>query len=376
MGEPPRIGVAMLGYAFMGRAHAHAYRVLSQMMWPLPLLPELVAIAGRDHIAVTEAARRFGFQDAVTDWQAVVSDERVGLFDNAGPNDLHGRPTLAAAQAGKHVICEKPLGRDADESYTIWRQVAATGVKHMCGFNYRFVPAIRHARELIASGQLGRVYHFRARYLQAWGIDEELMTWRFERAHAGSGAVGDLGAHIIDLARYLVGEIRSVSATTRTFVPERAGVQVEVDDAFEAVVEFEHGAVGTLEASRFCLGRLNHLALEINGSRGSVAFDLERPNELRLCRGDAPEIGFQTVIVTEPGHPFMSYWWPPGHVLGWEHTFAHELHHLLTAIREDGDVRPHGADFEDGYRAAEVCDAILRSASSGCSETVEYRHAD
>lgn len=372
--DPPRIGIGMLGYAFMGRAHANAYRTVSQMMWPPPLIPELVAIAGRDQGAVADAARRFGFDRALTDWHSVVSDDRVGLFDNAGPNDLHGLPTLAAAQAGKHVICEKPLGRDADESYTIWRQVAATGVKHMCGFNYRFVPAIRLARDLIVAGELGEIYHFRARYLQAWGADPEVMTWRFERAHAGSGAVGDLGAHIIDLARYLVGEICSVSGITRTFVPERAGTRVDVDDAFEAIVEFEHGAAGTLEASRLCPGRLNHLALEVNGSHGSLAFDLERLNELRLCRADAPETGFQTVIVTEADHPFMRYWWPPGHVIGWEHTFAHELHHLLKAIRDDGDVAPHGADFEDGYRAAEVCDAILRSAGSGQFERVVYRH--
>jgi predicted dehydrogenase len=371
--DPPRIGVAMLGYAFMGRAHANAYRSLSQMIWPPPLLTQLVAIAGRDRSAVGEAARRFGFEHALTDWRAIVGHEGVGLFDNAGPNDLHREPTLMAARAGKHVICEKPLGRDAEESYEIWRQVAATGVKHMCGFNYRFVPAVRYTRDLIVGGELGEIRHFRARYLQAWGADPEVMTWRFERSHAGSGAVGDLGAHIIDLARYLVGEIQALSAITRTFVPERAGRRVDVDDAFEAIVEFEQGAVGTLEASRLCPGRLNHLTFEINGTRGSVAFDLERLNELRLCRADAPETGFQTVIVTEPGHPFIRHWWPPGHVIGWEHTFTHELHHLLTAIRDDGAVRPHGADFEDGYRAAEVCDAILRSGQTGGLERLTYR---
>jgi predicted dehydrogenase len=371
--EVPQIGVAMLGYAFMGRAHANAYRTLPYMMWPPVVAPKLVAIAGRNPDSVGEAATRFGFERAVTDWREIVDDERVRLFDNAGPNDLHGEPTIAAAAAGKHVVCEKPLGRDADESYTIWQRVAASGVTHMCGFNYRFVPAIRYARELIAAGRLGEVRHFRARYLQAWGADAELMTWRFDRAQAGSGALGDLGAHIIDLARYLIGEIATVGAVTRTFIPQRGSQTIEVDDAFEASVEFEHGAVGTLEASRVCPGRLNHLALEVNGADGSVAFDLERLNELQVCLTESPEVGFQTVSVTEPHHPFMAHWWPPGHIIGWEHTFVHELSHLLGAIRDGRSVRPHGADFEDGYRAAEVCDAIVRSARTGMRERVAYR---
>jgi predicted dehydrogenase len=375
--EIPTIGIGMLGYAFMGKAHANAYRTLSYMTWPPPLRPQLVTIAGRDAGAVDEAARRYGFATAVTDWRAIVADDRVALFDNCGPNGLHGEPTVAAAEAGKHVACEKPLGRDADESYAIWQRVAATGVKHLCAFNYRFVPAVRLAREMIAAGELGEIRHFRARYLQAWGADPSLMTWRFDREQAGSGALGDLGAHIIDLAHHLVGEIATVSGLTRTFVAERAGHRVDVDDAFEAAVEFSGGAFGTLEASRVCLGRINHLALEVNGSKGSIVFDLERLNELRVylsksTPGERAQ-GFRTTLVTEPNHPFMEYWWPPGHIIGWEHTFVHELHHLLTAIREDGEVRPYGADFEDGYRAAEVCDAIVRSAASGGRERVTYR---
>jgi predicted dehydrogenase len=371
--EIPQIGVGMLGYGFMGRAHANAYRTLSYMMWPPAMQPKLVVVAGRDLDAVSEAARRFGFDDAVSDWREIVTDTRVALFDNSGPNDLHGEPTVAAARAGKHVICEKPLGRDADESYEIWQQLASTGVKHMCSFNCRFVPAIRLARQMIAAGELGDIRHFRARYLQAWGADTELMSWRFDRAHAGSGALGDLGVHIIDLARYLVGEIATIDGVTRTFIPARAGRPVDVDDAFAAVVEFEQGAVGTLEASRLCPGRLNHLVLEINGSTGSVAFDLERLNELQVCLPSSAQTGFQTVIVTEPQHPFMQHWWPPGHIIGWEHSFVHELHHLLTAIRDDGEVTPDGADFEDGYRAAEVCDAIVRSAQSELRQNLAYR---
>ncbi len=365
----------MLGHAFMGKAHAHAYLTLPHIAWPPPLRPELVAIAGRERDAVGEAARRYGFTSAVTDWRELVRDERVALFDNSGPNHLHCAPTVAAAQAGKHVICEKPLGRDAQESYEIWQRVAAAGVKHMCAFNYRFVPAVRLARELISAGALGELRHFRARYLQSWGLDAGLMTWRFERSQAGSGALGDLGAHIIDLARYLVGEPRTVSGVTRTFVRERNGHAVDVDDAFQATVEFEGEATGTLEASRLAPGRLNQLALEINGSRGSLAFDLERLNELLVCTRGSRQPGFQRVLVTAPEHPFMKFWWPPGHIIGYEHTFVHELHHLLEAIAHDGEVRPHGADFEDGYRAAVVCDAIARSAGTGAREPVRY-HPD
>jgi predicted dehydrogenase len=371
VGEVASIGVGMLGYAFMGKAHANAYRTLAYMTWPPPLVPELVAIAGRNEDAVAEAARRYGFADHVTDWHALVADERIGLFDNAGPNNLHAGPTIAAAEAGKHVICEKPLGRDAAESYETWQRVQGTGVKHMCAFNYRFVPAVRLAREIIQSGEIGELHHFRGSYLQDWGTTTE-QVWRFDKAAAGSGALGDLGAHVIDLARYLVGEVIAVSALTATFLPGR-----EVDDAIEAAVAFEGGAVGTIEATRFATGRKNAFRWEINGSKGSIAFDLERLNELQVhIEGSTPgarEQGFRTVLVTEADHPFWEHWWPPGHIIGWEHTFVHELHHLLSAIRDDSDVAPHGATLEDGYRAAEVCDAILLSSQTGSRQTVSYR---
>jgi predicted dehydrogenase len=371
MSEIREIGVGMLGYAFMGKAHTNAYRTIEYMTWPPPLRPRLVAIAGRNEQAVAEAAVRFGFERHETDWRALVEDERIGLFDNGGPNNLHAEPTIAAAEAGKHVLCEKPLGRTAEESYEIWSRVAGAGVRHMCAFNYRFVPAVRLARELIEAGELGELYHFRGRYLQEWGdVDSE--AWRFDRAAAGSGALGDLGAHVIDLARYLVGEISEVSALTRTFKEGR-----EVDDAFEAAVAFEGGAVGTIEASRFCAGRKNAFSWEINGSNGSMAFDLERLNELQVAlRGSSPAPsaqGFRTVLVSEADHPFWEHWWPHGHIIGWEHSFVHEIHHLLAAIAGSGEVRPHGADFEDGYRAAEVCDAVVRSAESGRREELSYR---
>jgi predicted dehydrogenase len=358
------IGIGMLGYAFMGKAHANGYKKLAYMAWPPPLVPRLVSIAGRNEDAVAEAANRYGFERAVTDWRDVVSDPEVGLFDNSGPNNLHAEPTIAAAEAGKHVFCEKPLARSASESYDMWQRVAGAGVEHMTAFNYRFVPAVRLAREMLEAGELGDVLHFRGRYLQEWGTTDA-DVWRFNRDEAGSGALGDLGAHVIDLARYLVGEISAVSASTRTFAKSR-----EVDDAFESVVDFDGQALGTIESTRFAAGRKNALSFEINGTKGSLAFDLERLNELQHSDGTK---GFRTILVTESDHPFWEWWWPHGHIIGWEHTFVHEIHHLLSAIAGAGDVAPHGATFEDGYRAAEVCDAVLRSAESGRREAVTYR---
>ncbi len=367
--EIPEIGVGMLGYAFMGKAHSNAFRKIAYMTWPPPLVPRLVAVAGRDAEAVAAAARRYGYERSTTDWRELVSDPEIGLFDNGGPNNLHAEPTIAAAEAGKHVVCEKPLGRTADESYEIWRRVAAAGVKHLCAFNYRFVPAVRLAREMIEAGELGEIRHFRGRYLQDWGDDPSLDTWRFHPDEAGSGALGDLGAHVVDLAHFLVGDVASVSAVVRAFLPGR-----QVDDAIEAAVEFAGGPVGTIEATRLALGRRNSLQWEINGSKASLGFDMERLNELQVFRADGDRArGFKTVLVSEADHPFWEHWWPPGHIIGWGETFVHELHHLLTAIADDGDVGPYGATFEDGYRAAEVCDAIVRSGESGRREAIGYR---
>src|SRR5581483_5396007 len=259
-GEIPEIGVGMLGYAFMGKAHSNALRKIAYMTWPPPYRPRLVSISGRNEEAVRAAAERYGYERHTTDWREQVADPEIGLFDNGGPNVVHAEPTIAAAQAGKHVICEKPLGRDAAESYDIWQAVEATGVKHLCAFNYRFVPAVRLARELIESGELGEIRHFRGRYLQDWGDDPSLDTWRFDAAAAGSGALGDLMAHVVDLARFLNGEPESVQGFTHTFLPGR-----EVDDAVEAAVRFANGSVGTLEATRFAHGRRNALQWELNG---------------------------------------------------------------------------------------------------------------
>ncbi|HYZ78862.1 MAG TPA: Gfo/Idh/MocA family oxidoreductase [Gaiellaceae bacterium] len=352
----------MLGYAFMGKAHSRALLALRHL--DVPLRPELVSISGRTAAAVEDARARWGWAEATTDWREQVADERIGLFDNGGPNVVHAEPTIAAARAGKHVLCEKPLGMSAAVSYEMWREAERAEVKHMCGFNYRFVPAVRLARELIDGGELGDVVHFRARYLQSWGWEADESIWRFDRAQAGTGAIGDLGTHIVDLARYLVGEITSVSARVRTLVPGRA-----VDDHFVATIEFENGVVGTLEASRLARGRINSNAFEVNGSKGSLSFDVERLNELEV----ADTKSFRRVLVTEPDHPFMRHWWPPGHIVGWGDTFTHELAHLLEAIAGEHDVAPHGATFEDGYRCDEVVEAIQRSAASGRGEEVTFR---
>jgi predicted dehydrogenase len=381
-GDVPEIGVGMLGYAFMGKAHTNAFKKIPYMMYPPPAVPRLVAICGRTEAATAEAARRYGYEQVYTDWRKMLENDKVQLFDNGGPNDAHAEPSIAAAQAGKHVLCEKPLARTAEEAKTMLDAVAKAGVKHMVAFNYRFVPAVRQARNLIESGALGRIYHFRAMYLQEWIMPHynSPMIWRLEKKSAGSGALGDLGAHIIDLGRFLVGEVKSVSALTSTFIKERPKAgggmgTVDVDDAFTAAVEFENGAIGTLEATRFAAGRKNAMVLEVNGEKGSIRFNLERMNELEVFWvGEQPKEtqGFHDVLVTEGYHPWWSNWWPHGHIIGWEHTFVHEITHLLDCIVNDKAVAPYGATFEDGYRAAAICDAILASAANKKQVDVKY----
>ncbi len=373
-GDAPEIGIGMLGYAFMGKAHSHAMLNIAHMMYPPPAIPRLVGIAGRDEQAVAEAAKRYGYEGYYTDWRAMLDNDDIQLFDNGGPNDTHADPCILAAESGKHILCEKPLARTADESQMMLEAVQKAGVKHMVAFNYRFVPAIRQIRKLVDSGLLGKIYHFRAVYLQEWVMAHYNlpMIWRLQKSLAGSGALGDLGAHIIDLARYLVGEVNSVSGMTRTFIEERPwddGTmgKVDVDDAFTALLEFDNGAIGTVEASRFAAGRKNGQRLEINAEKASIVFNLERLNELEIFWvGDEPEEaqGFRNVLVSEPTHPWWENWWPQGHIIGWEHTFVHEITHLLDCIVNDGDVSPIGADFVDGYRNSVICDAILESAAS------------
>ena len=378
----PEIGIGMLGYAFMGKAHTNAYKKIPYMIYPPPAVPRLVAIAGRNEEAAKEAAVRYGYERYYTDWKVMLKNDRIQLFDNGGPNDAHAEPSIAAAQAGMHVLCEKPLARSAQEAATMLEAVTKAGVKHAVMFNYRFVPAIRQAKELIDSGALGQIYHFRAVYLQEWIMPHyhQGMIWRLDKTQAGSGALGDLGAHIIDLGRFLVGELKNVSALTRTFIPERplsgGGLgQVTVDDAFMAAVEFENGAIGSVEATRFAAGRKNYNCFEINGEKGSLRFNLERMNELEVFWvGEEPKVtqGFHDVLVSEGYHPFWSNWWPHGHMIGWEHTFVHQITHVLDAIVNHKEMAPYCATFEDGYKNAVICDAILQSAGSGRRVDIHY----
>jgi predicted dehydrogenase len=382
--EAPEIGVGMLGYAFMGKAHTNAFKKLPYMMYPPPMVPRLVGIAGRNEAAVAEAARRYGYEHYYTDWREMLENPDIELFDNGGPNNAHHDPCIMAAEAGMHILCEKPLARTAEESRAMWDAAEKANIKHMVAFNYRFVPAIRQIRNLIDSGALGQIYHWRAVYLQEWIMPHynTARIWRMDKSIAGSGAIGDLGAHIVDLAHYLVGGIQSLSAYTKTFITERplpddpdTMAEVDVDDAFVAAAEFENGALGTFECTRMGGGRKNYNCFEINGEKASVRFNLERFNEFEIFTVDhepKETQGWTNVLVTESHHPWIENWWPPGHIIGWEHTFVHEITHLLDCIQNDREVGPHGATFEDGYRAAVIGDAITESAQSRRQIDIKY----
>ncbi len=381
-GDAPEIGIGILGYAFMGKAHSNAFKTIPYMMYPPVAIPKLVGIAGRNEQAVIEAAKRYGYANYYTNWRDMLENDEIDVFDNGGPNNIHAEPTIAAAQAGKHVFCEKPLARTAEEAKTMLDAVEKAGVKHMVAFNYRFVPAIVQARRLIESGALGQIYHFRGKYLQEFIMDPNFpKIWRLDKSVAGSGALGDLGSHVFDLARFLVGEPKRLAAMTRTFIEERplesgdGTGKVDVDDAFVATVEFENGALGTVEASRFCQGHKNHQIIEINGEKGSLRFNLERLNELDVFwAGEEPNTtqGFHNVLVSEPHHPYWENWWPQGHMIGWEHSFVHEFNHFFGAIATGAEVAPYGATFLDGYRNAVICDAVQESAQTGRTVDIHY----
>ncbi len=374
------IGVGMLGMGQMGRAHSSAFLRLPQVR--AGAAPRLVALACRSGEKGRTFVDRFGFEAWREHWEDLLGDDRITIFDNTGPNGLHAEPCIAAARAGKHILCEKPLARNAAEAYRMLEAVRAAGVVHMCGFNYRFLPAVRLAKQLVEQGSIGRVLQFRIRYLQSSLADPNFpFRWRSDREHAGHGVLGDLGSHIIDLARFLVAEPVKVSGSLAIFFPERAPesaperrLPVTVDDAFHAVVEFAGGASGVLEASKVCLGSKNRLEFELNGTEGSLRFSLERLNDLEIyLRSDegTPLAGFRQVQVTDTAHPFVAQWWPR-HFLGWDQTFVHEAGCLLDAIEGRASVAPYGATFEDGYRAAAVCDAIAASAARGVPMRIEY----
>ncbi len=374
------LGVGMVGYAFMGAAHSQAWRTAPHV-FDLPLRPVLAALCGRDRAATEAAAQRYGFGGVETDWRALLERDDVQLIDVCTPGDSHAEISIAALEAGKHVLCEKPLANTVAEAEAMAAAAAraqARGVRSMVGFNYRRVPALALARELIASGRVGEIRHVRASYLQDWLADPAFpLTWRLQKEHAGSGALGDLGAHVVDLAQYLTGQLISgVSGVAATFVPERPMPgrrptgrtgPVTVDDAVAFTARLESGALATFEATRFASGRKNALRIEVYGARGSLAFDLERLNELEFCdntdsassTGHATA-GFRRILVTEPGHPYLSAWWPPGHVLGWEHTFTHQVRDLVIAIDKGTDPEP---SFADGLQVQHVLQAVSASAA-------------
>jgi predicted dehydrogenase len=376
MREPRKIGIAMLGYAFMGKAHSHAFKSMPHFFHPPPAIPDLVVIYGRTEEKVKEAAANYGFKKYVSNWKEAVNDPEVEVVDNCLPNNMHAEPTLEAIEKDKHVLCEKPLARNGGEAKILRDAARKAGVKTMVAFNYRFVPAVQLARNIVQSGMLGRIYHFRARYLQDWLANPNApLTWRLRREEAGSGPLGDLGSHIIDLGRFIVGEFKTVMGMVKTFIEERPlpdnpakKGRVTVDDAFEAVVELENGAIGTLEASRFATGRKNYNNFEINGENGSIEFNLERLNELKvyLKEWEGKALGgWNTVLVTEKTHPYIKSYWPAGHIIGWEHTFINEIYHFVKAVAANEEVAPIGATFEDGYRNNVIMDAIIQSAEAG-----------
>jgi predicted dehydrogenase len=375
--QPAGLGVGLVGYAFMGRAHSLAWETVGRV-FDVPLRPRLAAVCGRDKAAAEAAAGRFGWAAVETDWRALIDRDDVQLIDICAPGDLHAPIAIAALAAGKHVLCEKPLANTLAEAEAMKAAADAAydgGARAMVGFNYRRVPALALARRLVEQGRIGSLRHFRAVYLQDWLTDPDApLTWRLRADQAGSGALGDLGAHIVDLARYLTcDEVTGVSALSATFVGERplagrpgATGPVTVDDAVVFTGRLAGGALATFEATRYATGRKNGLRVELNGSAGSLAVDLERLNELEFFDGGAGEAegGFRRVLVTEASHPYLSGWWPPGHTLGWEHTFTHQARDLLTAIADGAQPLP---SFGDGLAVQRVLDGAARSAASGNS---------
>ena len=362
--------VALIGYAFMGKAHSNAYRQVNPFFAPT-LRPRMKVICGRTPSAVRAAAREYGWDEAATDWQEVVARKDIDIVDVSTPGDSHMEIAIAAARAGKAVFCEKPLANTVRDAERMLAAVEKAGVVHMICHNYRRAPAVMLARQLIAEGQLGTIRHYRGTYLQDWITDPNFpLVWRLDKKKAGSGALGDIAAHSIDLARFLVGEISEVAADLATFVkmrplpdnPKKRG-RVTVDDASVSLVRFANGAIGTIEATRMAPGRKNYNRFEINGSRGSLAFDLERMNELELyLEADQQRVrGFRRILVTESTHPYVKAWWPPGHIIGYEHTFTHTVYDLLEAMARDRVPQPN---FADGVRNQRVLGAIEKAAAT------------
>lgn len=369
-----KINIAMIGYKFMGKAHSNAWRQVHRFL-PAPFEPVLKVICGRDEGAVERAAGTYGWAEHATAWEQVVSRKDIDIVDICTPGDTHLPIALAAAAAGKVVFCEKPLANTLAEAEQILAAVEANKVLHMLCHNYRRAPAVALARQLIDAGRIGRIYHYRGAYLQDWLVNPDFpRVWRLDKTKAGSGALGDIASHSIDLARYLVGEIAEVAGLLKTFITERPIksaskelATVDVDDAALALVRFAGGAIGSIEGSRFATGRKNYNRFEINGSLGSIAFDLERMNELELYIEEGAHSGFRTIIATDAAHPYISGWWPPGHIIGYEHTFIHTVFDLLKAVAEEKLPTPN---FQDGVRNQQVLDAIERAAAARQWQTI------
>ncbi|MCB8957506.1 MAG: Gfo/Idh/MocA family oxidoreductase [Nocardioides sp.] len=377
--------VAMVGHAFMGNTHSHAWRTAPRF-FDLPLRPEMAVVVGRDADRAAEAAARLGWAESSTDWREVVARDDIDLVDVCTPGDTHAEIAIAALRAGKHVLCEKPLANtvaEAEEMTAAAEEAHAHGVRAMVGFTYRRVPAVGLARRLVQEGRIGEVRHVRAQYLQDWIADPDVpLSWRLDKSRAGSGALGDIGAHVIDMTQFVTGDrIGEVTGRMETFVKERpypagdtagglggGGSSAErgpvtVDDAASFLATFRSGAMGVFEATRFATGRKNAIRIEVNGSLGSLAFDFEDMNVLEYfdAREDAEVAGFRRILVTEPGHPYVGAWWPPGHGLGYEHGFTHQVVDLVEAIAAGGDPAP---SFADGLQVQRVLAAVETSSDT------------
>lgn len=374
-----KVNIGLVGYKFMGKAHSHAYRDVA-MFFDMDVEPVMKAICGRDEKGVKEAAEKFGWESYETDWKKLVQRDDIDLIDICTPTKAHKEIAIAAAKAGKHILCEKPLAMDIEEAQEMWEAVDETQVINMVNFNYRRVPAIALAKKMIDEGVIGKIYHFRGVYLQDWILSPDFpIVWRLDETIAGSGSHGDLNAHIIDIARYLVDDFDRVVGMEETFIKERpvseTGMdgklsatatdtsvkgEVTVDDATLFLARFENGALGSFEATRFAAGRRNYNRFEVNGAKGSIVFNLERMNELEYYNVDDPVglQGFRVIQATDPSHPYMQAWWPPAHIIGYEHTFIHQVYELMQAIASDKQVSP---SFEDGLKCQRVLDAVKRS---------------
>jgi predicted dehydrogenase len=363
------LNVGMIGYKFMGRTHSNAWRQVDKF-FPVSAKPVLHTICGRDPAGVKKAAAQLGWSKSATRWQDVVADPEIDIIDINTANDTHAEIAIAAARAGKSILCEKPLAMNVREADAMLAAVKKAGVVNMVCHNYRRIPAIAQARKMIAAGDLGRIFHYRARYLQDWIVDPEFpLVWRLQGNVAGSGTHGDINAHIIDLGRYLVGEFSEVCGHLETFIKERPlegskgkkRGKVTVDDAVITLAKFKNGAIASLEASRFALGRKNHIQIEVNGSKGSLVFDFEDMNRLKYFNQADPadRQGYRDIIVTEGVHPFVGAWWPPGHIIGYEHTFVHTVFDFIQAVVKGKSVQP---TFADGVQNQRVLEAVEKSS--------------